>query len=132
MSGVVRSGALLTIDYGVRLTAGLVSRSWRDWLRTYSGHERGEHYLASPGTQDITTDVPFDQLPVPDSIRTQSQFLQRWGIDELVEEGKRVWREQAARPGLEAMKMRSRVSESEALLDVGGLGSFLVAEWRVE
>jgi SAM-dependent MidA family methyltransferase len=132
MRCVVRSGAVLTIDYGVRLTAGLAGRPWRDWLRTYRGHERGEHYLASPGTQDITTDIPFDQLPEPDSIRTQSQFLQRWGINELVEEGKRVWQQQAARPGLEAMKMRSRISESEALLDVGGLGSFLVAEWRAD
>jgi hypothetical protein len=26
--------------------------------------------------------------------------------------------------------MRSRVSESEALLDPSGLGSFLVAEWQ--
>jgi hypothetical protein len=41
-----------------------------------------------------------------------------------------VWDEQAARPGLEAMRMRSRVSEAEALLDPGGLGGFLVAEWR--
>lgn len=130
MRGVIRTGSLLTVDYGVRLTGGLAGRPWRDWLRTYSGHDRGEHYLSAPGTQDITTDVPFDQLPEPDAVRTQSQFLQRWGIGELVEEGKVIWAAQAARPGLEAMKMRSRVSESEALLDVGGLGSFLVAEWR--
>jgi hypothetical protein len=56
--------------------------------------------------------------------------LQLRGIDDLVEEGKRTWVEQASRPGLEAMKMRSRISESEALLDLDGLGSFLVAEWR--
>ena len=84
----------------------------------------------NPGTQDITIDVPFDQLPEPDAVRSQSQFLQRWGIDELVAEGVRVWTEQAARPGLEAMRMRSRVAESEALLDPDGLGGFLVAEWR--
>jgi hypothetical protein len=29
------------------------------------------------------------------------------------------------------MRMRSRISEAEALLDPGGLGGFLVAEWRV-
>jgi len=63
-------------------------------------------------------------------MRTQAQFLQRWGIDELVTEGKRVWEAQAARPGLEAMRMRSRISEAEALLDPSGLGNFLVAEWR--
>ena len=53
-------------------------------------------------------------------------------FDELVEEGRRVWSEQAARPGLDAMRMRSRISEAEALLDPDGLGSFLVAEWRAE
>jgi SAM-dependent MidA family methyltransferase len=105
-------------------------RPWREWLRTYRSNERGEHYLANPGSQDITIDVPFDQLPEPDALRSQSQFLQRWGIDDLVTEGVRVWTEQAARPGLEAMRMRSRVSESEALLDPSGLGNFNVAEWR--
>lgn len=125
------SGSVVVIDYGVARTAELAARPWRDWLRTYRGNERGDHYLAAPGTQDITTDVPFDQLPEPDAVRTQAQFLQRWGIDDLVAEGKRVWNEQAARPGLEAMRMRSRVSEAEALLDPAGLGGFLVAEWRV-
>ncbi len=126
----VRSGSVIAIDYATPITAMLAGRPYRDWLRTYRGNERGEHYLAAPGTQDITIDVPIDQLPEPDTVRAQSQFLQLWGIDDLVAEGKRIWEEQAARPGLEAMKMRSRISESEALLDSGGLGSFLVAEWR--
>jgi SAM-dependent MidA family methyltransferase len=76
--------------------------------------------------------VCIDQLAAvrePDAVRSQSHFLQRWGIDELVEEGKRVWTENAARPTLEAIKMRSRISESEALLDDAGLGSFTVLEW---
>jgi len=123
-------GSMLVIDYGVALTAELAHRPWREWLRTYRGNQRGDHYLTAPGSQDITTDVPFDQLPETDAIRSQAQFLQRWGIEQLVDEGKRIWEEQAARPGLEAMKMRSRVSEAEALLDPAGLGGFLVAEWR--
>jgi SAM-dependent MidA family methyltransferase len=127
---LVRSGTVVVIDYATPITAMLAGRPWRDWLRTYRGNERGDHYLVAPGTQDITTEVPIDQLPEPDSVRTQSQFLQRWGMDDLVEEGKRVWAEQAARPGLLALAMRSRVSESEALLDPAGLGSFLVVEWR--
>lgn len=127
---LLAAGSLVVVDYGTPITASLAGRPWRDWLRTYRGNERGDHYLAAPGTQDITVDVPFDQLPEPDAVRSQSQFLQRWGIDELVEEGRRVWTEQAARPGLEAMKMRSRISEAEALLDPDGLGNFLVAEWR--
>ena len=127
---LVRSGSVVAIDYGTPITAMLAGRTYRDWMRTYRGNERGDHYLAAPGTQDITIDVPIDQLPEPDTVRAQAQFLQLWGVDELVAEGKRVWEEQAARPGLEAMKMRSRVSEAEALLDPAGLGGFLVAEWR--
>jgi hypothetical protein len=62
-------------------------------------------------------------------VRSQSQFLQLWGIDELVEEGQRIWNEESARPGLRAMKMRSRISEAEALLDPNGVGGFTVMEW---
>ncbi|HUS41024.1 MAG TPA: SAM-dependent methyltransferase [Ilumatobacteraceae bacterium] len=127
---LVRSGSVVAIDYGTPITAMLAGRPHRDWLRTYRGNERGGHYLAEPGTQDITIDVPIDQLTEPDAVRSQAQFLQLWGIDDLVDEGKRLWEEQAARPGLEAMKMRSRISEAEALLDPSGLGSFIVAEWR--
>jgi SAM-dependent MidA family methyltransferase len=86
-----------------------------------------------PGLQDVTTEVAIDQLAAvagePDVTRTQAQFLGRWGIDGLVAEGRRVWSERAARPDLEAMTMRSRVSESEALLDPAGLGGFVVLEW---
>lgn len=127
---LVHAGSVLVVDYGVARTALVAHRPWREWLRTYRGNERGDHYLVAPGTQDITIDVPFDQLPEPDALRVQAQFLQLWGIDELVDEGRRVWAEQAARPGLEAMRMRSRVSEAEALLDADGLGGFMVAEWR--
>lgn len=127
---LVRSGSVVVFDYAVARTAELAARPWREWLRTYRGNERGDHYLAAPGTQDITIDIPFDQLAEPDALRTQAQFLQRWAIGDLVDEGKRVWAEQAASPGLEALKMRSRISEAEALLDPSGLGAFLVAEWR--
>ncbi len=127
---LVRAGSVVAIDYATPITAMLAGRPYRDWLRTYRHNERGDHYLAAPGTQDITIDVPIDQLPEPGAVRSQAQFLQRWGIDELVAEGKRIWDEQAARPGLEAMTMRSRISEAEALLDPTGLGAFLVAEWR--
>ena len=128
----LRNGTLFVIDYCTPLTAEVAAMPWREWLRTYVGHSRGSHYLRDVGDQDITTQVCIDQLAAvrePDAVRSQSHFLQRWGIDELVEEGKRVWTENAARPTLEAMKMRSRISESEALLDDAGLGSFTVLEW---
>jgi SAM-dependent MidA family methyltransferase len=128
----LRNGTLFVIDYCTPLTAEVAAMPWREWLRTYVGQNRGSHYLRDVGDQDITTQVCIDQLTAvrePDAVRSQSHFLQRWGIDELVDEGKKIWTENAARPTLEAMKMRSRISESEALLDESGLGSFTVLEW---
>ena len=124
------SGVLLAVDYFVATTAELAARPWREWLRTYAGHERGGHYLSRPGTQDITCEVPLDQLPEPDSLRTQAQWLHLHGIDELVAEGRAHWEAHASAPDVTALRMRSRISEAEALMDTSGLGSFMVAEWR--
>jgi SAM-dependent MidA family methyltransferase len=133
--GMLTSGRVVVIDYCAAATGLLAQRPWREWLRTYRGHERGEHYLRSPGSQDITVDVAIDQLVAtvgePDAVRSQSQFLQRWGIDALVDEGRAVWEANAGRPDLAAMKMRSRIAESAALLDPSGLGNFTVLEWVI-
>lgn len=123
-------GVLVAVDYFTPTTVGLAERPWREWLRTYRAHERGGHYLMAPGTQDITTEVPIDQLPEPSVVRSQAQWLELHGLSELVEEGRRVWEEYAARPDVQALKMRSRISEAESLRDPDGLGGFLVLEWR--
>jgi SAM-dependent MidA family methyltransferase len=126
---IVGRGRVVVIDYARPTTTELATIPWRSWLRTYRGHERGGAYLASPGGQDITADVAIDQLPEPDAVRSQAQFLQRHGIDELVAEGRRAWAAAAAAPDLAAMTMRSRVRDAEALLDPSGLGGFTVLEW---
>jgi SAM-dependent MidA family methyltransferase len=130
MRSRLSTGSILVFDYGVARTAELAARPWREWLRTYRGHERGTHYLRDPGLQDITADVAIDQLPEPDEVRTQAQFLQRWGIDDLVDEGRAAWAAAAAAPTVAAMSMRSRVREAEALLDPAGLGAFLSLVYR--
>lgn len=119
---------LLLFDYGTATTNQLAERG--DWLRTYRRHQRGDDPLLDPGRLDITTDIAVDQLP-PDAVVTaQAEFLRRWGIDELVREGKEHWRAHADRPDLTAIAMRSRISEAEALTDPAGLGSWLVVEYR--
>ena len=128
--GRLTRGRLVVIDYA-RTTAEMAARPWREWLRTYRGHERGAHYLSDPGQQDITTDVALDQLPRPASVRTQAAFLAAHGIGDLVEEGRRVWHERSAAPDVAALTARSRVREAEALTDPTGLGGFTVAEWLV-
>lgn len=127
--GSIAAGRLLCFDYVTPRTAELAAMPWREWLRTYRGHERGGHYLGDPGGQDVTAQVALDQLPEPEVVRTQEQFLRRWGIDDLVEEGRVAWEAAASAPTVAAMKMRSRVREAEALLDPAGLGGFLALEW---
>src|SRR6185312_15238128 len=104
-------------------------RPWREWLRTFAGHDRGGHYLAEPGTQDVTTEVCVDQLPAPDVVRSQTQFLSLHGIDELVEDGRRAWAGASVAPSVRSLMMRSRIREGEALTDPAGLGGFSVLEW---
>lgn len=129
----VTNGSIIAFDYCTPTTAEVASMPWREWLRTYANHERGVHYLKNAGEQDITTQVCIDQLAAvrePDAVRSQSQFLQLWGIDELVDEGRRVWAESAAAPTVASIKMRSRITEAEALLDMSGLGNFTVLQWN--
>jgi SAM-dependent MidA family methyltransferase len=125
----IARGRLVVIDYCSLATADLASMPWRAWLRTYREHQRGEHYLRNVGLQDITAQVCLDQLPEGSVSTDQAAFLRAHGIDSLVEAGRQYWHEHAAMPDLAAMKMRSRVAESEALLDPSGLGGFRVVEW---
>ncbi len=121
-------GTVVTFDYADS-TASLAHRDPAEWLRTYQGHRRGDHPLARLGEQDITCEVAVDQLPKPSRIETQAEWLRSHGIDELVDEGRRVWEERKHLGDLEAMRARSRVNEAAALTDPSGLGGFTVLEW---
>jgi SAM-dependent MidA family methyltransferase len=124
-------GRVLVFDYCSESTGEIAVTPWREWLRTYKDHERGVHYLLKPGTQDITAQVIVDQLmlAVPQlSITQQSEWLLKWGIDELVAEGSKYWEEHKSAPDVAAMKMRSRLNEARALSNKDGLGVFSALE----
>jgi SAM-dependent MidA family methyltransferase len=124
-------GKALVFDYCSESTSEIAVSPWREWLRTYRNHERGEHYLLEPGSQDITSQVMIDQLmrAVPAlSVTQQSEWLLNWGIDELVAAGSKYWEEHKSAPDIAAMKMRSRLNEAEALVGPDGLGAFSVLE----
>ena len=125
----IERGSLLLFDYCNETTAAVSAIPWREWLRTYKDHERGGHYLLTPGSQDITAQVLLDQLPAGFNAMTQVQFLQQWGIDELVLEGKEYWGNLSGAPDIAAIKMRSRATEVQSLLAPGGLGGFTALEW---
>jgi SAM-dependent MidA family methyltransferase len=122
-------GRVVVFDY-CSTTQAMATRPWREWLRTYRGHQRGGHYLAYPGEQDITGDVALDQLPTPTEVTTQARWLADYGIHDLVAAGRAIWQERAATGDLASLKARSRIREAEALLEPSGLGAFTVAEWH--
>jgi SAM-dependent MidA family methyltransferase len=131
--GVLEAGRLVVFDYGTT-TGALAERDPDEWLRTYRRHERGSHVLADLGSQDITVEVCVDQLSrvrTPSAVESQADLLRRFGIEELVAEGRRLWIERAHIGDLEAVRARSRIGEAEALLDPAGLGGFLVMTWTV-
>ncbi len=112
-------------------TAEMAARPVDEWLRTYRDHERGGTPVDAPGGQDVTAEVAVDQLAPGATACTQADFLRTHGIDALVEVGRRQWEERAHLGDLEALKARSRIAESEALLEPSGLGGFTVLEWPV-
>ncbi len=130
---LLERGRIVVVDYA-STTPNLAARPWTEWLRTYRAQDRGTHALDHPGDQDITCEVAVDQLAhvrPPDSDRAQAEFLRAHGLDELVDAARAVWHERAGIGDLEAVKARSRVSESDALTDPAGLGAFRVLEWSI-
>jgi NADH dehydrogenase [ubiquinone] 1 alpha subcomplex assembly factor 7 len=124
-------GRVLAIDYAAT-TAELAGRPQDQWVRTYRGHRRGAAFLESLGEKDVTCEVAVDQLATvkrPELDRSQADWLRAWGIDELIAEGRAEWSERAHVGDLAALRARSRVPESDALLDPSGLGGFRVLEW---
>lgn len=129
---LLQRGSVVVFDY-CSTSSAAIAAPWRNWLRTFRQHELGSHYLRNPGSQDITSHVMVDQLQLVrrvDRIESQSDWLVRNGIAELVDEGRSYWQVNATKPDVKAMKMRSRVSESNALCDPNGLGNFKVLEWH--
>ena len=128
----LKNGRVVVVDYAVDQFPVPVERNW---LRTYKEHQQTNHPLLDPGTKDITCDIDISQLShvrAPTSIRTQRQWLIDLGIERVVSEGKKYWLENAHKPDLAALEARSRIAESEALLDGKGLGGFKIIEWEVK
>jgi SAM-dependent MidA family methyltransferase len=132
-AGMLRRGVLVIIDYADDL-ASLMTRGQASWLRTYRAHDRGVHPLDALGDQDITYDIPAEQLRAAAervglqlvSETTQAQWLHDLGVDDLVAGARAEWRERARVGDLDAVAARSRVGEADALTDPHGLGAHRV------
>ena len=124
----LEAGWVVCFDYGAATTIELAERGFTGWLRTYRSHGRGGSWLDDLGGQDITCDVPADQLR-PAAVETQAAWLRRFEIDGLASAARRTWHERAGIGDLAALEARSRLAEAAALTDESGLGGFLVLSW---
>ncbi len=137
VAGVVRQGQVVLVDYAAP-AAELVARGQDGWLRTYRAHARGTSPLDHPGSQDVTTDLPVEFVALAarragftvELEHSQADLLRTLGIDDLVEEGREIWRGRAHLGDLVAIGGRSRVAEAAALTDPLGLGAHRVIVLR--
>jgi SAM-dependent MidA family methyltransferase len=127
---VIDRGLIAVFDYA-GTTPELARRPWTEWVRTYRSHGPGGHPLDHLGDQDITCEVAVDQLPSPDGVSSQADFLRVHGLDALVDAARTAWEERAHIGDVEALKHRSRLNEAAALADPDGLGAFKVLQWKV-
>ncbi len=131
--GSIRRGRVLVLDYGVLETRQLASRPVSEWLRTYFAHKKGLSPYENIGSQDITCEVPFDQLEAAasfqSSFQTQAEFLTEWGILDLLPDTAKTEENIPLPTDLKSIELHSRKKEAEALLDPTGLGAHIVAQW---
>ncbi|MEZ5171123.1 MAG: SAM-dependent methyltransferase [Acidimicrobiia bacterium] len=130
---VLDRGIVALLDYAVPVRE-LLERGPDGWLRTYRSHQRAAAPLKSPGTTDITVDLPLEYLR--ESIEssgmsvvtatTQTDWLTALGLPDLVADGEQIWAEGAHRGDLEALAGRSRATEAAALTADPGLGAHTV------
>ncbi len=132
LRGVVR-GTVMIIDYG-GTTEELEHRRVTGTLRTYRSHHLGPDPLLEPGSTDITADVNFSALLTVAAgagaeveLHRQDDFLAGLGLREVLS-ALRSQELVLARAGesLPRLKLRSRRTEAETLLNPRGLGDFRV------
>lgn len=129
--GLIDSGSAVFVDYFAS-TVELAGLGQNQWLRTYKSNSRAMASTELNALQDITIQVPVDQLPAAEEVLTQAEFLTRWGIEDAKLVASETSVATAALGNLEHLKARARLSEAQALLDPDGLGGFRVVIYHRE
>jgi SAM-dependent MidA family methyltransferase len=133
----VERGAVVVVDYG-DTAEGLARRRAEGTLRTYRRHHLGPDPLFEPGTTDITMDVNFtavvaaaEKAGAVVSVHRQDEFLEELGLRDAVADLRQRELE-AARAGeaMERLRLRSAITDAQALLHPRGLGDFRVVVAR--
>jgi len=139
-AGLLRSGFILTIDYGDKAKALYTAWRKRGTLLCYYKHQANERPLLHPGEQDITAHVNFSAL-IDEGRRlgmrlhrftTQRLWLQGLGIQEELEQrylnefADAEFARATDRGQVALLKWRDVRQRAAVLTDPGGMGDFKV------
>ncbi len=132
VSRMLKRGYVLTIDYGHRRRALYHPARTEGSLRCYQDHVLGQNPFRSVGLQDITAHVDFDLVHEELSrlgfveaapLSSQRDFLFNLGIDEYIRQVRQAL--------IRGRRATSELRQLNALIDPRGLGSFKVAQHRL-
>ena len=139
-AGLMRSGFVLTIDYGDKAKALYTAWRKRGTLLCYYKHQANERPLLHPGEQDITAHVNFSAL-IDEGRRlgmrlhkftTQRLWLQGLGIQEELEQryinefAEAEFARATDRGQVALLKWRDLRQRAAVLTDPGGMGDFKI------
>jgi SAM-dependent MidA family methyltransferase len=143
-AGLMRSGFILTIDYGDKARALYTAWRKRGTLLCFYKHQANERPLLHPGEQDITAHVNFSSL-INEGRRlgmrlhtftTQRLWLQSMGIEEELEQRRATEFAEADtaratdRGQVALLKWRDLRQRAAVLTDPDGMGDFKVLIMR--
>ncbi|HEY6287061.1 MAG TPA: SAM-dependent methyltransferase [Ktedonobacteraceae bacterium] len=143
-AGLLRSGFVLTIDYGDKARALYTAWRKRGTLLCYYKHQANERPLLHPGEQDITAHINFSAL-IDEGRRlgmrlhrftTQRLWLQGLGIQEELEQrylnefAEAEFARATDRGQVALLKWRDVRQRAAVLTDPGGMGDFKVLIMR--
>ncbi len=139
LSRILRRGYVLTIDYGAYRHVLYHPMRNDGSLRCYRNHVLGQNPFRAIGDQDITAHVDFTELDAQlsasgferaDDTQTQRDFLYRLGIGDYLMTA-RTQRIKARREN-DFRFSQATLRSLNALVDPRGLGSFIVAQHRID
>ena len=138
LAGLLKSGYVLTIDYGYERDMLYHPAKYEGSLRCYRDHVLGQNPFRDIGFQDITAHVDFtavDETLLQAGLRlvspllTQRDFLFGLGIGDYIRQVRRELVKSATE--IEVHRLTSELRGLNSLVDSRGLGDFRVSQFGV-
>ena len=138
LAGLLKSGYVLTIDYGYERDTLYHPARYEGSLRCYRDHVLGQNPFRDVGLQDITAHVDFtavDEALLEAGLRkvspllTQRDFLFDMGIGDYIRQVRQKLVKSVAET--EIHRLTSELRGLNSLVDSRGLGDFRVSQFGV-